>query len=119
MSACEFPSEATRPVRLPTQSLCQGLSYHIPLAHPHPEKTSTNPLTRDHHHLVAWRLTEGMERTRTAQEKNTGGRLWMRRGDVKVVRGQPGAATICGYIFSPEPLNVQLALGLSTAFWCG
>lgn len=63
-------------------------------------------------------LKEGMERTERRRE-GYGGRLWMRWGDVKVVRGQPGAATICGYIFSPEPLNVWLALGLSAAFWCG
>lgn len=40
----------------------------------------------------------------------------MGEGDVKVVRGQTGAATICCNIFSPEPLNVQLALSLSAAF---
>lgn len=40
-------------------------------------------------------------------------------GMFKLSGDSRGAATICGYIFSLQPLNVRLAPGLSAAFWCG
>lgn len=67
-----------------------------------------------------WAATEEEDEEDTqSHREGYGGRLRMRRGDVKVVRGRPGAATICGYIFPSEPLNVRLALSLSATFWCG
>lgn len=109
-----FPSRVMRPFLLPTQSWYQVLSYHIPLTQ---KKKTPHTHTQDHHHLVAgdWRRGWGGH----TEPKRIWWPVMDGWGDVKVVRGQPGAATICGYIFSPEPLNVRLALGLSAAFWCG
>ncbi len=107
----------------PHSVIMPGSILSYPFTPSAPQKTSNRPLSHTHTHTTTttlWPATKGgvgedIERWR----EGYGGRLWMGWGDVKVVRGQPGAATICGYIFSPEPHNVRLALGLSAAFWCG
>lgn len=55
----EFPSRATRPVILPTQSLCQALSCHILLPHPQPKSLKQTLHTKNMTTTILWLVTEG------------------------------------------------------------